>query len=91
MHTQDIQWQQDCCELNLPRYCTPLSHMEISSKACCDTILLSYAVPDWSLCAQSDAQWYLLVQVRFEYEFHDDEGKWFRAHGNEVQRLLLLK
>ena len=43
------------------------------------------------LCAQSDAQWYLLVQVRFEYEFHDEEGKWFRAHGNEVKRLLLLK
>ena len=43
------------------------------------------------LCAQSDAHWCLLVQVRFEYEFHDEEGKWFRAHGNEVQRLLLLK
>jgi hypothetical protein len=42
-------------------------------------------------CAQSDAQWCLLVQVRFEYEFHDEEGKWFRAHGNEVQRLFLLK
>ena len=40
---------------------------------------------------QSDAQWCLLVQVRFEYEFHDEEGKWFRAHGNEVQKLLLLK
>lgn len=24
------------------------------------------------------------AQVRFEYEFHDEEGKWFRAHGNEV-------
>lgn len=22
--------------------------------------------------------------MRFEYEFHDDTGKWFRAHGNEV-------
>jgi nuclear transport factor 2 (NTF2) superfamily protein len=21
--------------------------------------------------------------VRFVYEFHDDHGQWFRAHGNE--------
>lgn len=26
----------------------------------------------------------IVVQVRFEYEFHDEAGKWFRAHGNEV-------
>ena len=25
------------------------------------------------------------MQVRFEYEFHDEAGKWFRAHGNEVR------
>ena len=24
------------------------------------------------------------IAVRFEYEYHDDTGKWFRAHGNEV-------
>ncbi|CAL5228668.1 g11841 [Coccomyxa viridis] len=23
------------------------------------------------------------IAVRFEYEFHDEAGKWFRAHGNE--------
>jgi len=23
------------------------------------------------------------IAVRFAYEFHDDEGRWFRAHGNE--------
>ena len=23
------------------------------------------------------------MQVRFEYEFHDEAGKWFIAHGNE--------
>ena len=23
------------------------------------------------------------IAVRFEYEFHDDAGQWFRAHGNE--------
>ena len=24
------------------------------------------------------------IAVRFEYEFHDESGQWFRAHGNEV-------
>jgi nuclear transport factor 2 (NTF2) superfamily protein len=23
------------------------------------------------------------IAVRFQYEFHDDTGNWFRAHGNE--------
>jgi nuclear transport factor 2 (NTF2) superfamily protein len=23
------------------------------------------------------------IAVRFQYEFHDDSGNWFRAHGNE--------
>ena len=23
------------------------------------------------------------ISVRFEYEWHDDSGQWFRAHGNE--------
>jgi nuclear transport factor 2 (NTF2) superfamily protein len=23
------------------------------------------------------------IAVRFEYEFHNDEGEWFRAYGNE--------
>ncbi len=23
------------------------------------------------------------IAVRFQYEYHDDEGKWFRAYGNE--------
>ncbi len=23
------------------------------------------------------------IAVRFEYEFHDDNGQWFRAYGNE--------
>ncbi len=23
------------------------------------------------------------IAVRFEYEFHDDAGQWYRAHGNE--------
>ena len=22
--------------------------------------------------------------MRFEYEWHDDSGSWFRAHGNEM-------
>ena len=24
------------------------------------------------------------MAVRFKYEFHDDSGNWFRAHGNEL-------
>jgi len=24
------------------------------------------------------------MAVRFKYEFHDDSGSWFRAHGNEL-------
>lgn len=24
------------------------------------------------------------IAVRFEYEWHDDAGQWFRAHGNEM-------
>ncbi len=24
------------------------------------------------------------IAVRFEYEFHDASGQWFRAHGNEM-------
>ena len=24
------------------------------------------------------------IAVRFEYEFHDDSGQWYRAHGNEM-------
>jgi hypothetical protein len=24
------------------------------------------------------------MAVRFKYEFHDDTGNWFRAHGNEL-------
>ena len=24
------------------------------------------------------------IAVRFEYEFHDGSGQWYRAHGNEV-------
>ncbi len=24
------------------------------------------------------------IAVRFEYEWHDDAGSWFRAHGNEM-------
>ncbi len=23
------------------------------------------------------------ISVRFEYEWHDDAGQWFRTHGNE--------
>jgi nuclear transport factor 2 (NTF2) superfamily protein len=23
------------------------------------------------------------ISVRFEYEWHDDQGQWFRTHGNE--------
>jgi len=23
------------------------------------------------------------IAVRFEYEFHDDSGQWYRAYGNE--------
>lgn len=23
------------------------------------------------------------IAVRFEYEYHDDSGQWYRAHGNE--------
>lgn len=25
------------------------------------------------------------IAVRFEYEFHNEEGQWFRAYGNEVR------
>lgn len=24
------------------------------------------------------------IAVTFQYEYHDDKGQWFRAHGNEV-------
>ncbi|WP_100260592.1 nuclear transport factor 2 family protein [Qipengyuania seohaensis] len=24
------------------------------------------------------------IAVRFEYEWHDDDGQWFRSHGNEM-------
>ena len=24
------------------------------------------------------------IAVRFQYEYHDDSGNWFRAHGNEL-------
>lgn len=24
------------------------------------------------------------IAVRFEYEWHDDEGRWFRSYGNEM-------
>ena len=24
------------------------------------------------------------IAVRFEYEYHDTDGKWFRAYGNEL-------
>ncbi len=24
------------------------------------------------------------IAVRFEYEFHDESGQWYRAHGNEM-------
>ncbi|QYJ07749.1 nuclear transport factor 2 family protein [Qipengyuania flava] len=24
------------------------------------------------------------IAVRFEYEWHDDSGQWFRSHGNEM-------
>ena len=29
------------------------------------------------------------IAVRFQYEWHNDEGQWFRAEGNEVKCLLL--
>ena len=29
------------------------------------------------------------ISVRFEYEYHDHEGQWWRAHGNEVSMLIL--
>lgn len=29
------------------------------------------------------------ISVRFEYEYHDHEGQWWRAHGNEVSMILL--
>jgi nuclear transport factor 2 (NTF2) superfamily protein len=31
----------------------------------------------WGFCENRMA-------VRFKYEFHDDSGNWFRAHGNEL-------
>ena len=30
-------------------------------------------------CYQDDR-----IAVRFEYEYHDQNGQWFRAHGNEL-------
>ena len=31
------------------------------------------------LCAYTDDR----ISVRFEYEWHDSEGQWYRTHGNE--------
>ena len=28
------------------------------------------------------------IAVRFQYEWHNEEGQWFRAEGNEVNILL---
>ena len=33
-----------------------------------------------SLCAFTDDR----IAVRFEYEWRDDAGQWFRSHGNEM-------
>ncbi len=33
----------------------------------------------------------LSVSVRFEYEYHDHSGQWWRAHGNEVCPMLSQK
>ncbi len=30
------------------------------------------------------------ISVRFEYEYHDHSGQWWRAHGNEVCPMLLV-
>ena len=30
------------------------------------------------------------ISVRFEYEYHDHSGQWWRAHGNEVCLMLLV-
>lgn len=30
------------------------------------------------------------ISVRFEYEYHDQSGQWWRAHGNEVCTMLLV-
>lgn len=30
------------------------------------------------------------ISVRFEYEYHDDRGQWWRAHGNEVRPVLYV-
>ncbi len=30
------------------------------------------------------------ISVRFEYEYHDHNGQWWRAHGNEVCPMLLV-
>lgn len=26
------------------------------------------------------------IAVRFEYEWHDEDGQWYRTHGNEVAK-----
>ncbi len=31
------------------------------------------------------------ISVRFEYEYHDHSGQWWRAHGNEVCPMLSQK
>src|SRR6266481_4295328 len=30
-----------------------------------------------------DSEWRNRISVRFEYEWHDAQGQWYRTHGNE--------
>src|SRR5438270_5121928 len=38
---------------------------------------------DYRLIKEVWAQHENRIAVRFQYEYHDDSGNWFRAHGNE--------
>jgi len=38
---------------------------------------------DYRLKKEYWAHTYNRIAVRFEYEFHNEEGQWFRAYGNE--------
>ena len=80
---QDIQWQQNCSGLSSPLHaqCTV---MTTDSAILTDLLVDSVEMHAPLNARDINAQWWCPEQVRFEYEFHDEDGKWFRAHGNEV-------
>lgn len=42
----------------------------------------------WACCRLRKELWSFTenrIAARFSYEYHDAEGQWFRAYGNEVR------